>query len=142
MTVLLGIVMITISCEKDKKNTYSRQELIGEWILEKERIDTTYENSSGSDTTIYYNNQKWIIDESDTLYIKNLDGNIISLHYIHLVSPDTLCYDGCPIGVFCQFIATIYYKITELDKSTLVLHRELTISGGNIKVDYTRYYKK
>jgi hypothetical protein len=140
--MLFGIFSITCGCEKEDHDSYNRDDIIGNWLFEKKFVDTIYIDQGLSiDTTIIIGDQFFIINDSDTSLIKDLEGNQISANRIYFQTPDSILYDACPIDFYCIVNAIIPYKIVELNKNEMILRREQEIIGGK-KIKELRYYKK
>jgi hypothetical protein len=139
---LFGIIAVIYSCKKDNSKIYTRADIIGNWLFEKKSVDTIYiDEAIKIDTTVIYEDRFFIINNSDTSYIKDLEGNQVSANIIYFQSPDSLFYDACPINVFCITSAIISFKIIELNSNIMILRTEQKISN-NKKIKEIYYYEK
>jgi len=129
------------SCDKENNDKITRSKIVGEWLFEKEIVDTSYQDNTKSDTTIFHDDLKFIINNTDTLHIMHLNDNSISSHLLYYQPPDSLYWELCPIHVYCIYSEIIKYQILELNEnSTMVLRNERTIK--NKEIVKTLYFKK
>lgn len=140
--MLVGMIAITCGCEKNEHISYTRYDIIGNWLFEKKYVDTIYiDQGLNIDTTIIIGNQFFIINNTDTSLIKDLEGNQITANRIYFQPPDLILYDACPIDFNCIVISTIPYKIVHLNRNEMILRTEKEINSGK-KIEELHYYKK
>jgi hypothetical protein len=140
--ILFGTIAITCSCEKEDHVRTTRDDIKGNWLFEKKHVDTIYiYQGLIIDTTVIIGNQFFIINNSDTSYIKDLEGNQISANIIYFKPPDSLFYNACPIDFMCITSAIIPYKIVELSKNEMILRTEQEINRGKT-IKELHYYQK
>jgi len=140
--ILFGVFAITCGCEKEDQISFTRDDIIGNWLFEKKSVDTIYIDQGLSiDTTIIIGNQFFIINNSDTSLLKDLEGNQISANRIYFQTPDSIFYDACPIDFYCLISAIIPYKIVELNRNEMILRIEQKINSGK-RIKELHYYKK
>lgn len=141
LVFILGILPGILSCEKDSNDKITRDKIIGVWVFEKEIIDTSFDDNGKSDTTIIHGDLNFIINNTDTLQIMNLNDSSISPHLLYYQPPDSLYWEICPIYLYCIYSEIIKYKIVELNQnSTMVLRRKWTYLNKDIVE--TLYFKK
>ena len=97
---ILGFFLGILSCDKEKNDKITRSKIIGEWLFEKEIVDTSYQDNTKSDTTIIHEDLKFIINNTDTLHIMYLNDSTISPHLLYYQPPDSLYWELCPIHVY------------------------------------------
>lgn len=120
--IVVLLIFSLISCEKDD---FKREEIIGNWTLEKIQIDTISSGRLTGDSVMVYGNITYRINETDTLKIQ-YDTEVMFL--MQFVPPDRIRYNSCPINFICIYSFPVEYRITRLSSSEMVWQKT---------VDYT-----
>jgi hypothetical protein len=138
ITIFAAIIII-YCCEKE--NGITRDELIGEWIFEKEVITDAWIDGYVKDTTVFYGDIILSINNTDTAYHKNLDGEVAFAIEISFIPPDSILIGNCPLNWGPCYDAGIeYFKIISLNSQSMVLRKEHEYRGVTTVCE--RYYSK
>jgi len=139
LLLVLVIIAVILCCEKDE---ISREEIIGNWLFEKEEIDSINDNSRlVIDTTIIHGNQRYIINASDTLNITDLAGNSSIKFWMEFQPPETIVIYNCPIDFYCITNIPMRYRIVKITNDKMIWRRDLKYLNQE-KVIYTLYFIK
>ena len=139
--LIIVIMVIAFSCERNE-NVISKEDIIGEWLLEKEEKYTKQDNEIIFDTVYFFGDKILSINKTNISYTKKLNGDTISSNQLIFYPPDTIYYNNCPEEMDCFVIDDEYYKIIVIDNNRMVLKSEKKTYIPELKDIHIKYYSK
>jgi hypothetical protein len=137
--LISALCAIIVSCEKVK---ITRGDIVGNWLFEKTHVDTVYYSGLVSDTTINYGNERYLINNSDTLSIYDIQYNSINNFIIEYQSPNTLLFYPCPLTFFCFHNIPTTYKILKANDCEMIWQSDYEWPNQKKKIINKLYFIK
>lgn len=130
---------VIVSCEKVQ---ITREDIIGNWLLDKTHVDTVYYSGLVSDTTINYGKERYLINNSDTLSIYDIQYHSINNFIIEYQSPNTLLFYPCPINLLCFHNIPTKYQILKATDSEMIWQSDYEWPNQKKKIISNLYFIK